>query len=407
MECDGGVTGAKAAWAQGIPTGGPAADGPLAGYVAAEATGVAPAKKLVRSLIGCGANLGCPREQLDRAIDMLRFMPGIELLNVSRFIETRPIGGPPGQPAYLNAACLIETSFDPEDLLALLAAIENTLDRRREQRWGPRSIDLDLLLHGDRVIENEQLRLPHPRMTTRRFVLEPAAEIAPDLMHPLAGCTVGELLDNISQRHLHVAVVGIPGSGCPEIATAVADITLARQLHTPAPLPLVAGPAAAAPEPTAFWQETLRQYAAPLRRSGWPGDPHGTVTDYCLETVRLAANRCLAPTERREFQTVFNRTVAETVPPHIALFLQVSPATLRERIDYRCQQPRQSDVFDGLGCSGLPPAAEAEALLTLQDDLRGCLTAGPGPRPKAVIRLDANDLGQAANDAVAAIEAVQ
>lgn len=407
MECDGGVTDAQPARQQWIPANGRAAVSPLAGPVAHEFAGAEAVHKPVRSLIGCGANLGCPREQLDRAIDMLRFMPGIDLLNVSRFIETRPIGGPPGQPAYLNAACLIETSFEPEELLALLAAIENTLDRRREHRWGPRSIDLDLLLHGDRVIENEQLQLPHPRMTTRRFVLEPAAEIAPELRHPLAGCTVGDLLDNISQRHLHVAVVGIPGSGCPEIATAVADITLARQLHTPTPLPVARGLAGDASETTAFWQETLKQYAAPLKRSGWPGDPHGTVADYWLETVRLAANRCLHPTEQRAFQPVFNRLAAETVPPHIVLFLQVSSDTLRERINYRCQQPQQSDVFHGLCCSGLPAASETAALLTLQHDLQDCLAAGPEPRPKAVIRLDADDLGRAAHEAVAAIEAIQ
>ena len=180
MERDGGLAGIGAVQppcnpVSGRSTGG-VPDRPAIGMAAVAAT----AERPVRSLIGCGANLGCPREQLNQAIDMLRFMPGIALLEVSQFIETRPVGGPPGQPAYLNAACLIETNFEPEDLLAMLAAIENTLDRRREQRWGPRSIDLDLLLHGDRIIENERLQLPHPRMTTRRFVLEPAAEIAPD-----------------------------------------------------------------------------------------------------------------------------------------------------------------------------------------------------------------------------------
>lgn len=407
MERDGGLAGTGAVQqpcnsVSGRSTGG-LPDRPAVGMAAVAAT----AERPVRSLIGCGANLGCPREQLNQAIDMLRFMPGIALLEVSQFIETRPVGGPPGQPAYLNAACLIETNFEPEDLLAMLAAIENTLDRRREQRWGPRSIDLDLLLHGDRIIENERLQLPHPRMTTRRFVLEPAAEIAPDLRHPQAGCTIGDLLENISQRHLHVAVVGIPGSGCPEVAAAVADVTLSRQLHAPAALPLAGGPAGTAAEVTAFWQETLRQYAAPLKRSGWPGDPHGTVADYWLETVRLAAERCLGHAGRQEFLATFNRLAAGTVPPHIVLFLEVSRDALRERIRY-CRQPtRQSDVFADLGCSGLSTAGEAEDLIALQDDLKNCLAGGSVPAPKAVIRLDADDLGRTINEAVAAIEAIQ
>lgn len=407
MERDGGLAGTGAVQPPCNPVSGRLTGGlpdrPAVGMAAVAAT----AERPVRSLIGCGANLGCPREQLNQAIDMLRFMPGIALLEVSQFIETRPVGGPPGQPAYLNAACLIETNFEPEDLLAMLAAIENTLDRRREQRWGPRSIDLDLLLHGDRIIENERLQLPHPRMTTRRFVLEPAAEIAPDLRHPQAGCTIGDLLENISQRHLHVAVVGIPGSGCPEVAAAVADVTLSRQLHAPAALPLAGGPAGTAAEGMAFWQETLGQYAAPLKRSGWPGDPHGTVADYWLETVRLAAERCLGHAGRQEFLETFNHVAAGTVPPHIVLFLEVSRDALRERIRY-CRQPtRQSDIFADLGCSVLRSATAAEDLLALQDDLKQCLAGGSGSPPKAVIRLDADDLGRTINEAVAAIEAIQ
>ena len=407
MERDGGVVGTGAVRPPCNPAGGQSAAGLSDQLDAGSAAVVATAEKPVRSLIGCGANFGCPREQLNQAIDMLRFMPGISLLEVSQFIETRPVGGPPGQPAYLNAACLIETNFEPEDLLAMLAAIENTLDRRREQRWGPRSIDLDLLLHGDRIIENEQLQLPHPRMTTRRFVLEPAAEIAPDLRHPQAGCTIGDLLENISQRHLHVAVVGIPGSGCPEVAAAVADVTLSRQLHAPTALAFAGGPAGTAAEGLAFWQETLRQYAAPLKRSGWPGDPHGTVADYWLETVRLAAERCLGQADRQEFLATFNHVATGTVPPHIVLFLEVGRDTLQERIHY-CRQPtRQSDIFADLGCSALRSATAAEDLLALQDDLKKCLAGSSGSPPKAVIRLDADDLGQTINEAVAAIEAIQ
>ena len=192
---------------------------------------------MARCLIGCGSNIGRRREQLDRAFELLRFMPGIDLVRVSRYRETKPIGGPVGQPPFLNGACLLETDLTPHELMGMLAAVENTLHRERIDRWGPRSIDLDLLIYDDVVMESEVLTLPHPRMSTRRFVLEPAAEIAADMEHPLARCSLEELLDNISQPRLHVAVAGVPGSGAPEVAAAIADAAIARLIHAPAPLP--------------------------------------------------------------------------------------------------------------------------------------------------------------------------
>jgi 2-amino-4-hydroxy-6-hydroxymethyldihydropteridine diphosphokinase len=183
---------------------------------------------MARCLIGCGSNLGPRREQLDRALELLGFMPGVELVAVSRFHETHPVGGPADQGAYLNGACLIETDLPPQDVLGMLFAVENTLERRRDHRWGERTIDLDLLLYDELVVESPELTLPHPRMATRRFVLEPCAEIAAELRYPLSACTIRDLLDNISVPHPLVAVVGVPGSGASEVAAAVADATLAR-----------------------------------------------------------------------------------------------------------------------------------------------------------------------------------
>jgi len=172
---------------------------------------------------------------LDRAIELLRFMPGIALEAVSGFRETRPIGGPPGQESFLNGACLIETDLPPHDVLALLHAVENTLHRERHEWWGPRTLDLDLLLYDDLILDSEPLTLPHPRMLTRRFVLEPCVEIAPDAWHPLAACTLAEILDSISTAEPHVAVVGVPGSGATEVAAAIAETTLACQVTAVAP----------------------------------------------------------------------------------------------------------------------------------------------------------------------------
>ena len=373
-------------------------------------------QKTANCLIGCGANEGARREQLNQAIDMLRFMPGVRLVDVSQFLETLPVGGPPGQSPYLNAACLIETTFKPAEVLDMLLAVENTLHRSRETRWGPRTIDLDLLLYDDCVLKTECLQVPHPRMTTRRFVLEPAAAIAADLKHPVAGCTIRELLENISERHLHVAVVGVPGSGAPEIADAVADVTLSRLIHAPAPLPLSSFGAPNG-EQSAIKEELVDQllllsqkYAAPLLKTNWPVDPHGTVTDYWIESIRLAAQTNSVSDTNKQFENAFATISQETVVPNVILLLNVNHQTLSERIAYRTHSAQQSDIFSDLVAVQTMMTTDQgiHTLLTLQERLVNCLLHNQETqcRPKAVIQLDSDDLGKAAFDAVAAIEGI-
>ena len=226
-------------------------------------------------LIGCGSNQGARREQLDRAIELLGVMPGITMRTVSRHRETRPIGGPPDQAPFLNGACLVETELGPHELLGVLAAVENTLHRDRTERWGPRTLDLDILLYDqlvldDSIVAGAALTIPHPRMSTRRFVLEPAVEIAPDLRHPLSGGSLRELLDNISHPHLHVAVVGVPGVGAAEVASAIADATLARLVHAPRALPWK--PSRSGVAATEPWSDALSASAAALETASWPDE---------------------------------------------------------------------------------------------------------------------------------------
>lgn len=145
--------------------------------------------------LGLGSNLGDRRAHLDAALAALRAHPAVHALAASSLIETDPVGGPPGQGRYLNAAARIETDLAPHDLLGLLKRIEGDLGRAPGgPRWGPRTIDLDILLYGDLRLESADLTVPHPRMRDRRFVLAPLAEVAPDARDPVTGLTVRQLL---------------------------------------------------------------------------------------------------------------------------------------------------------------------------------------------------------------------
>src|SRR4051794_6749381 len=137
----------------------------------------------VTAFIALGSNLGDRQANLDKALEAIQEHPRIELTQVSSFYETDPVGGPPKQEAYLNAVAEVQTDLPPEELLAVLLGIEQKLGRVRRERYAPRTVDLDILLYGDKVLETADLTVPHPRMHTRGFVLEPFAEIAPSTVH--------------------------------------------------------------------------------------------------------------------------------------------------------------------------------------------------------------------------------
>jgi 2-amino-4-hydroxy-6-hydroxymethyldihydropteridine diphosphokinase len=155
---------------------------------------------VVRSCVGLGSNLGDRRAILDRAIDALAGVPGVAVESLSRAIETSPVGGPGGQGPFLNAAAVVETSLEPDAFLEALRAIEREAGRVRRVRWGERTLDLDLLLFGPAVIDRPEMSVPHPRMGVRHFVLEPLAEIAPEMVDPMTGLTIGQLRANLDRR---------------------------------------------------------------------------------------------------------------------------------------------------------------------------------------------------------------
>ena len=148
--------------------------------------------------IALGSNLGDKEKNLRRAL-LLLTQQGVEVVRVSSFLSTEPYGVT-DQPQFLNAVACVRTSLTPLALLDVLLATELAMGRVRLRHWGERNIDLDLLLYEDVVLDTPRLRLPHPDMQNRDFVLLPLAEIAPELKHPTLQKTIWELKENLMSR---------------------------------------------------------------------------------------------------------------------------------------------------------------------------------------------------------------
>lgn len=152
----------------------------------------------IKAYIALGSSLGDRKQNMESAISRIKEIPGVQVTKMSSFYETEPVGGPP-QGKYLNAVVAVECSISAHQLLSHLQRIESELGRTRTGKNFPRTIDLDILLFGDKVIDEPTLKVPHPRMHERSFVLDPLNEIALDAVHPVLRRTVAELRRAVHQ----------------------------------------------------------------------------------------------------------------------------------------------------------------------------------------------------------------
>ena len=148
---------------------------------------------MTEAFLGLGSNLGDREGNLRRAVELLPSY-GVTVVELSPVYDTAPVDTPPGSGRFFNAVCRVETALPPQTLLRAVKGLESALGRLSGRRNAPRTIDIDILLYGDEVVDTPEVTIPHPRFASRAFVLTPLADIAPDAVHPVLGVSVRELL---------------------------------------------------------------------------------------------------------------------------------------------------------------------------------------------------------------------
>ncbi|AFZ47307.1 2-amino-4-hydroxy-6-hydroxymethyldihydropteridin epyrophosphokinase [Cyanobacterium stanieri PCC 7202] len=158
-----------------------------------------------QAAIALGSNLGESKDNLQTAVARIKLAPQIELIQCSHWYQTKPVGPP--QPDYINGCITIHTTFTPIELLNFLLIIELIFGRERNEKWGARTLDLDLILYDDLILDLPNLKVPHPLMRERVFVLIPLAEIAPDWVDPVSKLTVSALANKLNYHSDEIKIL--------------------------------------------------------------------------------------------------------------------------------------------------------------------------------------------------------
>jgi 2-amino-4-hydroxy-6-hydroxymethyldihydropteridine diphosphokinase len=344
---------------------------------------------MAAALIAIGSNLGDRQRILDDAVVQLAALPGIRLVAKSRWHATRPVGGPPGQGEFLNGAALIETTLSPEQLHAALKQIESDAGRKRAERWAPRTLDLDLLLYDELVIDTPELTVPHPRMAFRRFVLEPAAEIAPAMRHPTIGWTILELRDHVRARSPYVAAItGLIAADKSALATAVATALAGRVIADPEPLDLNFGLYRRDRLGIERAIELLERRARPIRMTAWASSSFMAISDYWFHEAVFWGT---VGNSNSEYLDQYRGQAAWVADPRLLVLLESSEGGSWFETAILPAGPKSAKLIQAM-------VGPFRALLqsTITEKWRGPL-----------LRLDGTKLDEAKDELIAAIQAMQ
>ncbi|HIJ71722.1 MAG TPA: 2-amino-4-hydroxy-6-hydroxymethyldihydropteridine diphosphokinase [Planctomycetes bacterium] len=304
-----------------------------------------------KAYIGLGSNLGDRADFIDKAVSHLNNTDGIEVTSVSDIIETQPLGDGPGGD-YLNAVTRIQTSLAAEKLHARMIAVEDALGRTRGRKWMPRTIDLDLLLYGDNIIETEHLKVPHREMHLRSFVLKGMCKLDADLHHPvlkqsmrqLAGRLNGENFICDGQRPQLVSVAGLIGAGKTTLAGGLAKEVGCEMLaeaydENPYLADVYAGRSEFALDSQLYF---LNSRVAQLKKDSLkPG--RAVVTDYVFDKEMIYAARTLDEQQLVLYKERNTAAAPLVEKPVLVVYLQASAAECLERI-HRRNRPYEQKI---------------------------------------------------------------
>ena len=301
--------------------------------------------------IGLGSNLGERKNYIDKALHKLRETANITVSQVSAVIETKPLGDA-GQPAYLNCVAEIKTDLSAGQLHKQLVRIENALGRERSEKWGPRTIDLDLLLFGGEQINSDALIVPHPQIHLRSFVLDGLGQLNPRMLHPVLGETIEVLASRLNgcdyvptrDKQQLISIAGNIGAGKTTLARKLAaalscEAIFERYDTNPFLAKVYAGNKDLALDSQLYFLTSrVEQLNPAVCEKG-----KQLVTDYVFQKELIYARVLLSDEQRKLYLKIYEQLSPAVVAPAVLLYLTDSPEVCLERI-HRRNRPYEQQI---------------------------------------------------------------